>query len=83
LRLPTLDTNEPTFQSLKAGVEFIDARLQQEPGSRVLIHCKGGRGRAAAMALAYYISQVRLASVKAVEVCHPPNGLRAHHSAAL
>jgi len=57
LRLPTLDTNQPSFQHLKEGVEFIKRRIKEEPGAKVLIHCKGGRGRAAALTACYYISQ--------------------------
>ena len=57
LRLPTLDSKEPSYDSLVAGIKFIRRRMQEEPGSKVLIHCKGGRGRASAMTLAYLLSK--------------------------
>ena len=38
-------------------MEFIQAFLRQHPGKRVLIHCKGGIGRAATMAVAWYMSE--------------------------
>ena len=39
------------------GVSFISEHLRENPGSRVLIHCKSGRGRAATMALAWFVAQ--------------------------
>ena len=56
LRLPTLDTTAPSAADLRRGVDFIRQQLEAHPGGRVLIHCKGGRGRAATMALAWYAS---------------------------
>ena len=55
--LPTIDSKEPSYDSLVAGIKFIRRRMQEEPGSKVLIHCKGGRGRASAMTLAYLLSK--------------------------
>jgi len=57
LRLPTLDTTSPSTKDLQRGVAFIREQLERHPGRRVLIHCKGGRGRAAAMATAWYVSR--------------------------
>lgn len=56
LRLRTLDTFAPTLEDLRRGVAFIKRRLKECPGSRVLIHCKAGRGRAITMAISYYLS---------------------------
>lgn len=57
LRLPTQDLCAPTVESLERGIAFIDERVRDNPGERVLIHCKSGRGRAATMALAWYVSR--------------------------
>jgi atypical dual specificity phosphatase len=54
LRLPTLDTICPSAAQLREGVAFVAERRRLFPDKRVLIHCKGGRGRAAAMALAHF-----------------------------
>ena len=57
LRLPTLDTTQPSARDLVAGVRWIQARLRAQPGARVLVHCKGGRGRASTMALAFQLAR--------------------------
>jgi protein-tyrosine phosphatase len=36
---------------------FIEEVLREQPGKRVFIHCKGGRGRAAAMAACFYMKK--------------------------
>ena len=58
-RLPTLDMSCPSKEDLRRGVAFIRRRLQETKaqGGRVLIHCKGGRGRATTMAVAYYAAK--------------------------
>jgi protein-tyrosine phosphatase len=38
-------------------VAFIEEFLESNPGRRVFIHCKGGRGRAAVMTACFYIKQ--------------------------
>jgi len=65
LHLPTVDTTSPTAEALIQGVRFInrtlsEARARFDPDSdqappRVFIHCKGGIGRAATMALSWYV----------------------------
>lgn len=57
LRLPTLDMAEVSSSDLLKGVKFIRAQLKAKPGRRVLVHCKGGRGRAATMLIAWYMAQ--------------------------
>ena len=57
LQLATQDTCAPSVDSLERGVSFISEHLRENPGSRVLIHCKSGRGRAATMALAWFVAQ--------------------------
>ena len=54
-RLPTQDTCMPRAADLREGAEFIAAQRAAHPEKRVLVHCKGGMGRAATMALAHYI----------------------------
>ena len=49
LHLPTMDQMSPDQAMLERGVEF--ARDQIGRGSRVLIHCQGGIGRSALLAL--------------------------------
>jgi hypothetical protein len=71
LRLPTLDTTEPSARDLVRGVRFLRARLAEARAtrgpkedvdgraatSRVFVHCKGGRGRATAMVLAFFVAE--------------------------
>lgn len=58
LRLPTIDLVCPRQENLLKGIEFIK-RCSQD-GTKVYIHCKAGRGRAATMALCYLMAQYRL-----------------------
>jgi atypical dual specificity phosphatase len=55
LWLPTVDTVAPAVEDLRRGLDFMREQLAANPGKRVFIHCKGGRGRAATMALSYLI----------------------------
>eukprot|EP01127_Copromyxa_protea_P016431 TRINITY_DN4886_c0_g1_i1.p1 TRINITY_DN4886_c0_g1~~TRINITY_DN4886_c0_g1_i1.p1 ORF type:complete len:294 (-),score=45.25 TRINITY_DN4886_c0_g1_i1:36-917(-) len=57
LRLPTVDTTAPEYEDILKGITFITQFLEKNKGKRVLIHCKGGRGRAATMVLSYYLSK--------------------------
>jgi len=57
LRLPTTDMECPTLADLERGVAWMEAQRRRRPGRRVLVHCKGGRGRATTMALAYYVKK--------------------------
>ncbi|KAG7382163.1 Phosphatidylglycerophosphatase and protein-tyrosine phosphatase 1 [Phytophthora boehmeriae] len=54
LRLPTVDHSEPSLAALEAAVAFI--RTQKERGVRVYVHCKGGTGRSAAVALCWLVA---------------------------
>ncbi|KAL1529464.1 hypothetical protein AB1Y20_000411 [Prymnesium parvum] len=54
LHLPVTDHIEPTAEQLQEAVNFIAERTKL--GQKVLIHCKGGHGRAAAVAFAYLMS---------------------------
>ena len=75
LRIPVIDHVEPTVEQLEIAVAFIAEH--RALGERVLVHCKGGHGRSAAVAMAWLISspggshtpedaQQRLSSVRHV-----------------
>lgn len=51
--LPTADLCEPALEDIMRGVEFM--RVHIDRGTRVFIHCKGGRGRATIMALCWLV----------------------------
>ena len=55
LWLPVIDHTEPTVEQLEQSVAFIS--LHRRRGERVLVHCKGGHGRSAAVAMAWLISE--------------------------
>lgn len=55
LHLPVTDHFEPTVDQLKAAVAFITEHARN--GGKVLVHCKGGHGRGAAVAFAYLVSE--------------------------
>jgi len=54
LWLPVIDHTEPSVDQLEQAVAFI--RRHQGRGERVLVHCKGGHGRSAAVAAAWLVS---------------------------
>ena len=53
LRLPVTDHTEPSVEVLQRAVAFI--AHHRSMGHRVLVHCKGGHGRSAAVAAAWLI----------------------------
>lgn len=55
LHLPVTDHLEPSVDQLRSAVAFIVENSRN--GGKVLVHCKGGHGRSAAVALAYLISE--------------------------
>ena len=55
LRIPVVDHVEPTIEQLEAAVTFIERH--RAAGERVLIHCKGGHGRSAAVAMVWLMSE--------------------------
>lgn len=69
LHLPTLDIHEPTLLDMKQAIKFINDILETSSKNNlnltsnpnlnpiVLIHCKGGRGRAVTTCLCYLISK--------------------------
>lgn len=59
LHLPTLDATCPTLEDLARAVAFIGAKVKADPSAKVLIHCKGGRGRAALVCLCYLVAKGR------------------------
>lgn len=56
LHLPILDLTAPTNEQLREAVEFIERRRALGP---VLIHCKAGFSRSAAVAAAWLVSTGR------------------------
>lgn len=55
LRLPTVDHSQPESYDLMRGVRFI--REFAARNEKVLVHCKAGHGRGAAMAMAWLLAQ--------------------------
>lgn len=55
LWLPTVDHFEPSLESMKDAVRFIQECKERK--ERVYVHCKAGHGRGAAIALCWMISQ--------------------------
>lgn len=56
LRLPTVDGSVPRLDDAQKAVEFIDNRLnEQHQDTTVLVHCKGGRGRAASIIICFLL----------------------------
>jgi len=53
LYIPTIDHTEPVFEDLVKAVEFIDKQVKK--GNKVLIHCRAGRGRSAAVAFCWVL----------------------------
>ncbi|KAJ1436496.1 protein-tyrosine phosphatase-like protein [Ochromonadaceae sp. CCMP2298] len=55
LYLPTVDHFEPTLESMKAAMDFIQAH--KDRGEKVYVHCKAAHGRAASIALCWMMMQ--------------------------
>jgi len=55
LHLPTLDGTAPTYEVISKACAFIEAQVKKDPSSKVLVHCKGGIGRSAAVCLSYLV----------------------------
>lgn len=53
--IPVVDHTEPSVEQLEQAVRFIAAHRAR--GERVLVHCKGGHGRSAAVAMAWLMSE--------------------------
>ena len=53
LWIPVVDHTEPSIEQLEAAVKFIAKHRAR--GERVLVHCKGGHGRSAAVVMAWMI----------------------------
>ena len=51
LQIEAVDFEPLTFEALEQGVEFIDQEIKK--GKKVYVHCKAGRGRSAAIVVAY------------------------------
>eukprot|EP01112_Ceratiomyxa_fruticulosa_P015880 TRINITY_DN473_c0_g1_i1.p1 TRINITY_DN473_c0_g1~~TRINITY_DN473_c0_g1_i1.p1 ORF type:complete len:223 (+),score=21.46 TRINITY_DN473_c0_g1_i1:575-1243(+) len=58
LYLPTIDHHEPTLSHLKQAVEFIEQYTKR--GDVVMIHCRAGRGRSAAVAFCWLLYKTKM-----------------------
>lgn len=67
LRIPSVDHYEADAGLLEEAVAFIQGYADR--GEKVYVHCKAGHGRAAAVALAWLISQNKQIAVKVSEMC--------------
>jgi atypical dual specificity phosphatase len=56
-RAPTADLCPPSLQSLITACEFMKEFRRNFPSKRIFVHCKGGRARAATMALCFLLSE--------------------------
>ncbi|PRP87637.1 hypothetical protein PROFUN_04664 [Planoprotostelium fungivorum] len=66
LHVPTVDHFEPSVDTLKKTVEFINEHRNK--GESVYIHCKAGHGRSAAVAFAWLLFKHRLSLGDAQEL---------------
>mmetsp|Transcript_11017 Transcript_11017/g.32873 ORF Transcript_11017/g.32873 Transcript_11017/m.32873 type:complete len:274 (+) Transcript_11017:552-1373(+) len=57
LRIPTVDHVEPSSEDLATAVAFI--QRHRRAGGRVLVHCKAGHGRSAAVGYAWLLFKAR------------------------
>ena len=73
-RLPTTDMSAPTLDDLKKGVAFIQKHLEQEDGSRVMIHCKNGMSRSACVAVSFLCASEGLTPIEAVKLIKQVRG---------
>jgi len=65
LHLPTVDHVEPSVDNMHKAVDFISDQIRT--GNKVYIHCKGGHGRAAAIAFAWLLYSQRLSLMEVQE----------------
>jgi len=66
LHLPTIDHFEPTLIDIERAVDFIYESVQNR--QRVYIHCFGGRGRSAAVAICYLMKMYGWEAYQAQQV---------------
>ena len=73
-RLPTTDMSAPTVDDLRAGVAFIQKHLEEDDGSRVMIHCKNGMSRSACVAVSFLCASEGLTPIEAVKLIKQVRG---------
>ena len=82
--IPVLDTRAPSFESLKAGAEWIKAESAKGP---VYVHCALGHGRSATFVAAYLLlsGKARTAqeAIDKIEILRPRIGLHPEQVALL
>ncbi|KAE8904820.1 hypothetical protein PF005_g10791 [Phytophthora fragariae] len=74
LRLPTVDHSEPSLAALEAAVAFI--RTHKQRGVRTYVHCKGGTGRSAAVALCWLVANRGMTPKEAQEYLNDKRHVR-------
>ena len=55
LWLPTYDASSPAMEDLEKAVKFIQ-EIKEGGKGKVLVHCKGGRGRATCATVSYFVA---------------------------
>ena len=73
-RLPTTDMSAPTVEQLRTGVAFMTKHLEQDDGSRVMVHCKNGMSRSACMVVSYLCASQGLTPIEAVKLIKHERG---------
>ena len=58
-RAPTPDLCQPTLEHIIDGCEFMHEFRRLNPSKRIFVHCKGGRARAATMAICFLLREGR------------------------
>ena len=58
-----MDHKEPTVEAMRTAVSFIEHHRKR--GSGVYIHCKSGRGRSAAIAMAWLLEVKKMRPLEA------------------
>ena len=73
-RLPTTDMSAPTVEDLRKAVAFIQRHLEQEDGSRVMIHCKNGMSRSACVVVSFLCASEGMTPIEAVKLIKQVRG---------
>lgn len=60
IRLETPDFTVPALDTIHRGIDAIIQRIREKPKNSIYLHCKGGKGRSAAIALCYLLRSYNL-----------------------
>ena len=64
LRLPTVDSTAPSFQSIQKAVQFMNEAYTNN--RKIFVHCKGGMGRSATIVYCHLIANEKLSPEAAI-----------------